>query len=216
MAAVNSNWMRFKFVKADHDHADFTNYRGIRVLTALSEHIWQEQASIAHANASLSPHSIGSRGIYCYIHSISLSLSIPLMWFAGPESNTTASKATALVQSGNHTNNTNPYKEARKSLRALHLVASAPGHLVVSFHDGRQFVAFDSVPESLKLDTVEHMKLTKFVLNQVNDYFKDLLAVRTASAFIIHLAFLNPIQSLNQAPLITSPSNSYVRWNMHT
>ena len=84
--------------------------------------------------------------------------------------------------------------DQKKSLYPVHSVATAPGHLAVSFHDGRQFVVFDAVPHQLRLGNIEQQKLQRFVLNEVNDYLKNILAMKTNS-YVIHLSFLNPSQS---------------------
>eukprot|EP01084_Bolivina_argentea_P076246 138165_1 len=84
-----------------------------------------------------------------------------------------------------------PSSDDKKSLYPIHLVTSVPGHLAVSFHDGRQFVVFDAVPHQLRLSSIEEMKLQRFVLKEINDYLKNILAMKTLS-HVIHLSFLNP------------------------
>ena len=85
-------------------------------------------------------------------------------------------------------------KEDKRSLYPIHTVSTVPGHLAVSFHDGRQFVVFDAVPHQLRLSSIEAQKLQRFVLNEVNDYLKNILAMKTNSN-VVHLSFLNPSQS---------------------
>lgn len=87
-------------------------------------------------------------------------------------------------------------KEDKRSLYPIHTVSTVPGHLAVSFHDGRQFVVFDAVPHQLRLSSIESQKLQRFVLNEVNDYLKNILAMKT-NANVVHLSFLNPSQISN-------------------
>ncbi|ETO23963.1 hypothetical protein RFI_13198, partial [Reticulomyxa filosa] len=99
-------------------------------------------------------------------------------------------------KSSSESEGTSQSQGKQKSINPVYCANSVPGHIVISFHDGKQFVMFDRVPESLQLEKSEQIKLDKFVLNQVNDFFPDLLAVRSSNAFIILLIFLNPIQSV--------------------
>eukprot|EP01083_Nonionella_stella_P021544 59724_1 len=93
----------------------------------------------------------------------------------------------------------------KTSLYHIHSVRSVPGHLAVSFHDGRQFVVFDAVPHQLRLSSIEETKLERFVLKEVNDYLKNILAMKTLP-HVIHLSFLNPSQSTK--PTASTKSSS--------
>ena len=81
-------------------------------------------------------------------------------------------------------------EKQQQSMYPIHSVCSVPGHLAVSFHDGRQFVVFDAVPQQLQLSAIEEEKLRRFVLCEVNDYLKNILAMKTLSN-VICLKFLN-------------------------
>ncbi len=70
-------------------------------------------------------------------------------------------------------------------------------YLAVSFHDGRQFVVFDAVPHQLRLSSIEEMKLQRFVLKEINDYLKNILAMKTLS-HVTQLSFLNPSSDNNK------------------
>ena len=80
-------------------------------------------------------------------------------------------------------------KEEKQSSYPIHSVCSVSGHLAVSFHDGRQFVVFDAVPLQLQLSDIEEEKLRRFVLQEVNDYLKSILAMKTLSN-VIYLKFM--------------------------
>ena len=85
--------------------------------------------------------------------------------------------------------NINGNDDEKQSSYPIHSVCSVPGHLAVSFHDGRQFVVFDAVPQQLQLSNIEEQKLRRFVLLEVNDYLKSILAMKTLSN-VICLKFL--------------------------
>merc|ERR1711991_233662 len=120
--------MEFTLTKIDGTSSDFNCYRGIKVLTALSNKFWKEEHERKNKNR---------------------------------------------VDS-NSNNNNKEYKYDNP----IHLVSYVSNHVIVSFNDGSEFIVFDKVPKQLLLDQTTQNKLDKFILNQVNDYFKNILAVR--------------------------------------
>lgn len=118
--------LQFQYNKVSHGNTTFSTFRGIKVLSALFQHVQKHQDS-----------------------------------------------------------------DQKQSSFPIHLVSTVHGHLAVSFHDGRQFVVFDAVPRQLLLSDIEQTKLLRFVLKEVNDYLKNILAMKTQS-HVVHLSFLNP------------------------